>query len=221
MGDICLKSEIHEFIQAHFSISGLLKLLLVFALACIFLELAGDVWLREGFSWDRPILLAIHQAGTPLFDFLFRMISVMVGILIPLPLGLICYWFWYHQMRHNALTIVFSVIGMSIMTTLLKLIFQRPRPEVFPPLVTETSYSFPSGHTGSAVALFGLAGIYFWRANRRLYAVFCWIWVPLVMLSRVYLGVHYPSDVLASLALGIIWIIILTVQSGNNLMKQG
>jgi len=80
---------------------------------------------------------------------------------------------------------------------------------VFPPLTTETSYSFPSGHAMAAVAVYGVLALLLWQRGKRGWAVLAGAWVPLVAISRVYLGVHYPSDVLASLALGTIWLIIV------------
>jgi membrane-associated phospholipid phosphatase len=96
-----------------------------------------------------------------------------------------------------------------LLNSLLKLLFARPRPNVFPPLMAETSYSFPSGHTMSAVAVYGLLALLLWQRGQYAWALLPGLWVPLVALSRVYLGVHYPSDVLASLALGTIWLVIV------------
>jgi undecaprenyl-diphosphatase len=110
---------------------------------------------------------------------------------------------------------------------LLKLLFARPRPNVFPPLTLETSFSFPSGHTMAAVAFYGLIAILLWRDHHYGWALLPGLWVPLVALSRIYLGVHYPSDVLASLAVGTIWLALillfmpaLTVY-WNELQNQG
>ncbi len=104
---------------------------------------------------------------------------------------------------------IVSFVGTFLLNSLLKFIFARPRPDLFPPLVVEHSYSFPSGHTMSAIAYFGLLALVLWQRGRRGWAVLAGLWVPLVALSRVYLGAHYPSDVLASLAIGTIWLVIV------------
>ena len=100
-------------------------------------------------------------------------------------------------------------MGNVILNSLLKLLFARPRPNLFPPVVTETSFSFPSGHAMTAVAVYGLLSLLLWQRGRHSWALLAGLWVPLVALSRVYLGVHYPSDVLASLALGTVWLVIV------------
>jgi len=76
-------------------------------------------------------------------------------------------------------------------------------------LVVETSYSFPIGHTLAAIAYYGLLALVLWPWERRGWAMLAGLEVPLVALSRVYLGAHYPSDVLASLAIGTIWLVIV------------
>lgn len=192
----------------------LIIFLVVLASAYIFVDLSGDVWLNEGFTWDIPIILSIHQSSSPLLDTIFTMItdtSGPIGIMIPVAIASL--WLWRRNERFQMATVIFSTVGMGIITSVLKLIFQRPRPDVFPPLVPQVSYSFPSGHTGSAVAFYGLMGVLLWHEGYYVAAVLCWVWVILVMLSRIYLGAHYPSDVLASLALGIIWVVLLVLSN--------
>lgn len=87
----------------------------------------------------------------------------MVLPVILLPIALFCYWVWQQRQYSKIGLLLFSVMGMGIITTVLKELFQRPRPQVLAALVSESSYSFPSGHTGAAVALLGLAGIFFWQ----------------------------------------------------------
>jgi len=88
----------------------------------------------------------------------------------------------------------------------LKHLFARPRPQLFPWLTGAGGWSFPSGHTLNAVVLGGLlVWLIGWRLSgwrRAALGVWAGLWAALIGLSRVYLGVHYPSDVLASLAVG-------------------
>jgi membrane-associated phospholipid phosphatase len=116
-------------------------------------------------------------------------------------------WFRQHQ-KPQALLLSITVFGAVITNAALKFLFARPRPEVFPPLVVETSYSFPSGHTTTAAAFYGMLAILLWQAHHRRWALLSGVWVFAVAFSRVYLGAHYPSDVLGSLALGTLWLVI-------------
>jgi membrane-associated phospholipid phosphatase len=190
----------------------LLSLVIVFGAAFIFLELAEDVWFKEGFSWDAPLMRDIHRASTPWLDTLMKGVSLTgSGGAVALAAAL-AVWLWYgRQQRLEALAILVSVAGSVIITTLLKQLFARPRPDVFPPLVVEHSYSFPSGHASTSTAFYGLLAVLLWRAGHRGWAVLPAGWALVVAFSRVYLGAHYPSDVLASLALGIVWLFALMV----------
>ncbi|RMG71036.1 MAG: phosphatase PAP2 family protein [Chloroflexi bacterium] len=179
------------------------------AASILFLELSEDVWLKEGFTWDAPIMLWLHQWRTPWLDNLFLIITQSAGPWIVAGLILVGIALWQREERKTAVFLLVSFAGSAALNALLKLLFSRPRPNIFPPITVETSFSFPSGHTMAAVALYGLAAILLWRRQRYSWALLTGLWVPLVALSRIYLGVHYPSDVLASLAIGTIWLILV------------
>lgn len=110
-----------------------------------------------------------------------------------------------------------SVYGGMLLNRILKYVFQRPRPHFDDPLLSLASYSFPSGHTMTATVLFGVLAAYFftttpdWR--RRVVIVFvASLLILLVGFSRMYLGVHYLSDVLGAMAEGLAWLALcLTV----------
>lgn len=175
----------------------------------VFLELAEDVWVNEGFAWDTTIMLGIHSMSRPWLDRFFMLVTQTAGSLIVLPVLGTAVWFWRRDWHLLATLFIISFAGMTLLNALLKLIFARPRPDLFPPLVVEHSYSFPSGHTMAAISYYGLLALVLWELDRRWWAVLAGLWVPLVALSRVYLGAHYPSDVLASLAVGAIWLVMV------------
>lgn len=187
----------------------LLALVLLFVAAALFLELAEDVWLNEGLAWDATVMLAVHKLSRPWLDRLFWLITETGGALTIVPVVATATWFWWRKQRMVTFLVLASFGGMLVLNSQLKLLFARARPNIFPPLVVEHSYSFPSGHTMSAVAVYGLFALLLWQRRRYGWAILAGLWVPLVALSRVYLGAHYPSDVLASLALGTIWLVIV------------
>lgn len=176
--------------------------------AIVFLELAEDVWFREGFAWDGPVALAIHAWQRPWLDTVMKAVTWTGG-----PgalLGAAAYGLWQAQRRRRSRAgLVTGAYVAAIWASLaLKALFQRPRPALFPPLVVADGFSFPSGHTLGAVILYGLIAAFLWQDGRRRPAVLVAAWVPLIGLSRVYLGVHYPSDVLASLTAGALWVVL-------------
>jgi membrane-associated phospholipid phosphatase len=198
-----------------FTPGSLLALSALFISTYVFFDLAGDVWFKEGFAWDKPIMLAIHDRSTPWLDSLFKMISYTASKWVLIPIVIIAGWFWYIGQPIRITLIIISYVGATLLNFGLKSIFERSRPDFFIPLVVETSHSFPSGHTATAMGFYGLLALLFWKDRRYLIAALCAIWVGLIGFSRIYLGVHYPSDVVASLAVGIIWIILLLTVSGR------
>lgn len=107
-----------------------------------------------------------------------------------------------------------NLVCVVVLNTVLKEIVQRPRPEGFR-LISETGYSFPSGHSMVAMAFFGLLIWMVWRYHRRdvMRVVWCVVFglvIVMVGVSRIYLGVHYASDVLAGFCVSLVWLIFYT-----------
>lgn len=189
----------------------LLGLALVLALAAVFTGLAEDVWFREGFAWDPPLILAIHQLSRPWLDAIMRAVAqtgLAGAILLTLALAA---WFYWKRHWLNVATAFVSLSGASALNVVFKLVFARPRPALFPPLVAEHGFSFPSGHVTASVVAYGLLAIWLWRAHHRFWAVVAAGWVLVVALSRIYLGVHYPSDTLGSMTFASLWLFAVFV----------
>jgi undecaprenyl-diphosphatase len=129
--------------------------------------------------------------------------AIMAGTLCLL---LIC---WYRGERGLLLLVLVTMAGAGILDGTLKLVFHRARPDPFIGIKPHT-YSFPSGHALVSLCFYGLiGGILSLRSDRRWKRVAIWaaasLLVGLIGLSRIYLGVHWPSDVLAGYAAGLIW----------------
>ncbi|MEO6353435.1 MAG: phosphatase PAP2 family protein [Burkholderiaceae bacterium] len=130
-------------------------------------------------------------------------------------------WYWL-------LTLLASVpCGMSL-NVLMKHAFQRARPIFDHPLLTLSSYSFPSGHTAAATLFYGVLAAYLvchlkpWRWRIAAFTVILAVMmVTLVGLSRMYLGVHYLSDVLAAAAEGIAWLALCLSVAGWRQHRAG
>lgn len=110
------------------------------------------------------------------------------------------------------LCIVSNVLIVTIVNNLLKIAFMRARPDINP-LVIENSYSFPSGHAMISMAVYGylIYLIYYHMDNkvvRRVFITILAILILLIGISRIYLGVHYASDVIGGFSLSIVYLII-------------
>src|SRR5262249_13358292 len=119
--------------------------------------------------------------------------------------------------RRAALIFVAACVGAEALSEILKLVFRRARPEAFFGLVSPVTYSFPSGHSVMSACFYGVvAAILTTRMESRAGKIAIWTAAVLpavaVGFSRVYLGVHYPSDVLAGYAAAAIW--VGTVRTG-------
>ncbi len=120
---------------------------------------------------------------------------------------------WISRRHVSALLFAGSVVGGFGLSTVLKIAIARARPETWKALVTEKSYSFPSGHALMATVFFGgLAAVVFHLSRsrwRRGLAVLLAAGIVLtIAASRVYLGAHWPTDTLAGMAAGLIWVLI-------------
>ena len=118
----------------------------------------------------------------------------------------------FFALRHRAELMFFSaaVAGSAVLNKAIKLLIQRERPDVHR-LVEETGYSFPSGHTMVACAMYGALVFLLWRhtpsrAGRTLLVAASGVLISAIALSRIYLGVHYPSDIVGGLLAGGAWL---------------
>jgi len=181
---------------------GVLAPLLVFGF------LAEDVWTREGFAWDLPLLRAVHAWSTPPLDttmLFFTRVGAPLPMIAFVALALLA--LLLRGRRGAALFFALAVGGAAGLNVVAKLVFQRARPALWPSLVTETDYSFPSGHALGSLAVVAALVFLTWRTRGRwptlaLGALFA----AAVGLSRVYLGVHYPSDILAGWCASLAWV---------------
>jgi undecaprenyl-diphosphatase len=120
--------------------------------------------------------------------------------------------FLLRKQREFVLPLIVAVAGSSMFNFMGKIAIHRQRPSGIG-VYTETSFSFPSGHSAVAVALYGFAAYYLWRRaatwGKRLNIIFaCILLIAAIGFSRLYLGVHYLSDVLGGYLLGVLWLII-------------
>lgn len=114
------------------------------------------------------------------------------------------------QHKYSAILLLASASGGLALTAVLKLGFNRPRPSVLVPAVHTLSSSFPSGHAMSAAIVYLTVAYLAARLHRQKWARWlvmtaAMILITLVSFSRIYLGVHYPSDVIAGVAIGLAW----------------
>jgi undecaprenyl-diphosphatase len=122
-------------------------------------------------------------------------------------------WLVWRGRRADAALVLGVTAGGLALAPLLKLVVERPRPALSEHVVAVNSWSYPSGHSLNSMVVLGLLTVLAvrerpGRARRALPAALGAFLIVLVGFSRVYLGVHYPSDVLAGWLIGILWLVI-------------
>ncbi|MCC3152752.1 phosphatase PAP2 family protein [Hymenobacter sp. BT770] len=194
-------------VRAVLRVHSVLLLALVLPWA-VFAIVAKSIWQTGGFVGDRTILKLLHRHSSPVLDNLATTLTdigdtgpmVAVGCLIAI--GLL----WRRHYR-EALVFALSVGGAMGLTQVLKALFARPRPELWLSIKPAQHYSFPSGHAMDTAALAAAISFLLWQYRAHWLG---WTVGPLFALSvgwaRMYLGVHYPSDVVAGLASSVGWV---------------
>jgi membrane-associated phospholipid phosphatase len=124
--------------------------------------------------------------------------------------------FWRRRERIDAAFVALAALGAQVLSTGMKLSFRRDRPFFPDPLATESTFSFPSGHALVSLAVYGsialvLARRLTSRGKRALLLGATALLVIAIGFSRLYLGVHFLSDVLAGYAAGVAWLAFLYV----------
>jgi undecaprenyl-diphosphatase len=134
--------------------------------------------------------------------------------LIEVPLALLAAWALYRLGRPRcAKRYVFAALSAEVVYAIAKPSFQRARPQIIERLADAGWYSYPSGHAMLAPVIYGFALLLLaksvpQRSVRRVLLFAAVVIPPMIALSRVYLGVHYPSDVVAALFLGNAWLLL-------------
>jgi undecaprenyl-diphosphatase len=118
--------------------------------------------------------------------------------------------------RRGATILVVTSFASALVTSVMKRLLERPRPEIVPRLVEVTGLSYPSGHSLASAAVYLTAAFVVARhvslmRERVAGVVFTGVLILTIGASRVYLGVHYPSDVLGGILLGTAWALLMGV----------
>ena len=139
-----------------------------------------------------------------------------------LAVGLISIAMWRMKLKEDAVVLFVAIISAGVLDTALKLHFRRLRPDVPWALAQEHSFSFPSGHSVGAVVLYGMVTYLLWKHLHTLWQRVLVIATSILLIggigaSRVYIGVHYPTDVAAGYLVGLFW--LLTVIATNEYLN--
>jgi undecaprenyl-diphosphatase len=189
-----------------------IRLGLLFAAASLllFAWLCGLVLQSEIVRFDLRIRMWVHSFASPGLTSIFVLITQLGHWLVLLSIGLLLATLFLKSRFAEARTLTITLYGAIVLSAALKLVFHRARPEPFFGVAVPSTHSYPSAHALVSFCFFSLiAGIISRRTQSRSLRWCAWglagLSIVLIGLSRIYLGVQYPSSVLAGYAAGIVW----------------
>jgi len=176
-----------------------------------FSELAEHVRKGSTQPFDDAVMrwMGAHQQPG-LQTFMLEITALGTGTVVGMIVLVAGTFLWLNRHRHSAVLLVAATLGGLVLDNLLKIGFNRPRPQFFAWGTRVVSSSFPSGHAMSSAIVYGTVAYLAARlqrnaASRVLTFVLAALIIALICASRLYLGVHYPSDILAGLLIGFAW----------------
>ncbi|MEP7284759.1 MAG: phosphatase PAP2 family protein [Chloroflexota bacterium] len=168
-------------------------------------------------SWlvqlDQNVEIAVHAWGTPQLVTVFKIITVLgFQVLLVVVAAVTLYYIVKRQRGHLIIWLV-AFVGAQLLNELLKRIFARPRPIFSDPYLVAINYSFPSGHAMISLVVYGLLAFFILlevhsALKRTAIIIFTVLLVLLIGISRIYLGVHYFSDIAGGYMVGAAWLAV-------------
>ena len=177
-----------------------------------FIAIAEDVWEKEVLSFDTSIYQIVSIFICQPITSVFKVITNL-GSAIPL-IAISIATILFLKNKNYGKYISINLVVITILSVLMKNIFQRPRPTEHR-IIDETGYSFPSAHSMVNMAFYGFLVylIYKYVDNKYLKWTLCTLLTFLILaigISRIYLGVHYPSDVLGGFCFSLVYLALYT-----------
>ena len=189
------------------------KWIIAFLCLIIVLMMLEDIFENEQLTLDMVVyrLVILNLRSEPL-TVIMKVITNLSSayVLIAIAIGTLL----FIKNKKIGLCVTGNLVISTLRNQLLKYIIQRPRPEGYR-LIAESGYSFPSGHSMVSMAFYGLIIYLIWKMvkNKRIKYVACGILgflIPMIGFSRIYLGVHYASDVIGGFAISIVYLLLFT-----------
>lgn len=186
------------------------KWIAMFIIALLFVYIVNRIYKDNIYRFDnqiyKTIVIFMNPAVTKILKVLTHFGDWM--IMIPISIGIII------KSRKCGILVSINLISIFILNQTMKLIFNRPRPEGNR-LIEVSGYSFPSGHSMVSMAFYGLLIYLVYKniKNRKLKYIICVLLTLLIMVigvSRIYLGVHYATDVMGGFLISLAYLIIFT-----------
>lgn len=190
--------------------SLLLLLIGVYLPLQVFEILTVKIWENQaGLPWDVPILLTVHSTANPQLDVLAVTLAIigLPWMAIPI-LGAIALILLLQKRWRSLAYLLTASLGSVIINRTAKQLMHRVRPQLWESIAPEYSFAFPSGHAMTSITLVAVLLFLTWATSWRwLVLIFGSLYVIAIAWCRLYLGVHFPSDILAGWMVALGWTI--------------
>lgn len=170
-----------------------------------------DNWIQ---SWDQNLIFFIQDLESPILTKVMKFFTFIGSTSVVFTLSILMLIIFYFVLKQKNRLILFAIvmIGSPIINFLLKQLFHRERPN-FHRLIEIGGYSFPSGHAMTAMTFYGIVCYLLWQRIPHMKGKFallslCSVFILMIGMSRIYLGVHFPSDIIGGYFGGIIWLMV-------------
>ncbi|MDM9383601.1 phosphatase PAP2 family protein [Chlorogloeopsis sp. ULAP01] len=217
--------HIHPRLAPLIATIGIVGLTVCLLILFVVAKLAEEILEKEAFAFDTSFLLWLHQFANPSLDNLMLFITNLgnpktVVVVAAFTLGIL----WWRRYRIETYIFVLTCLGGLILNTGLKLFFSKPRPQLWTLLISEKSFSFPSGHALGSMVLYGfiayIIATHYPKFSQIIYTLAV-ILIVAIGISRLYLGVHWPTDVIAGYGVGFLWLMMCIMMLKLQRLRQG
>ena len=177
----------------------------------LFAKFAGEVREGDTQAFDDAVMHWVKDRRHPWLEHSAVEVTMLgTGVVVLMIVGVAAMFLWLTRHRYSAVLLLVATAGGIVLNNVLKLYFRRPRPQIFEWGTQAMSSSFPSGHAMSATIVYLTIAYLAARLQKRRWArwltmLAAFSFAVLISLTRVYLGVHYPSDVAAGALVGLAW----------------
>ena len=218
------RNKIHLRITSLIATVGTVGIVSCLLIIYIVAQISDEVLDKEAFAFDKVILLWVHSFANPTLDRLMHtitrlndpdLVSVIAGVALILLIWKKCY--------PEAKIFVVDCAGGVILSYGLKSVFGKTRPDLWQSAIQEVSFSYPSGHALGSTVLYGFLAYLF--ATR--FPQFAWLiylvvvlLIGVIGLSRLYLGVHWPTDIIGGYGIGFLWLTFCITMLKLQKLKQ-
>ena len=179
-----------------------------------FVQITDEVLSKEIDAANHAVLRFFYEMRSPMMnEVALQLTALGSGVVVPIIAFFFILILLGHKRKRTAISFAIMIVGAGLLIAALKLFFAIARPDSYEPLVKEMTYSFPSGHAVISFTLYGGMAAWLFISRKRE----TWVWLTcgfllllacVIAMTRVYLGVHWPSDIAAGACIAAFWVSI-------------